>query len=79
MGTLCSLEGQVAVLEGARRMFRWAGAASLSQLAQEGTKDPNRCKFPVEVDEVMLLEVIEILSVTSAAQKNIAAVPVWSA
>lgn len=61
----------------ARRIFEWEGAASLSQLAQEGTSKPNECKFPCEVDEVLLYEVIEVLSVTPRGQASIASVDIW--
>ena len=36
-GLLQSREGKEAVIKNARRIWRWAGAASLSQLAQSGT------------------------------------------
>jgi hypothetical protein len=62
-----------------RRLWFWSGAASLSQLAMEGVKNPNECKFPCEVDRVELLQVIEILDVTDKARESIASVPVWAA
>lgn len=76
-GTLESRNGKEVVLTGARRLWYWKGAASLSQLAQEGVKNPDECKFPIEVDRVELTEAIEILDVTHEAKANIAAVPVW--
>lgn len=76
-GTLESRKGREVVMTNARRLWYWSGAASLSQLAQEGTKDPGNCKFPVPVERVELLEAIEILSVTPAAKASIEAVPVW--
>src|SRR5579872_6046415 len=39
----------VKILRCARRIWYWAGAASLSQLATEGTSKPEACKFPAEV------------------------------
>jgi len=78
-GYLKSREGKEAVLTNARRIWYWAGAASLSQLAQEGTSKPDECKFPCEVDEVVLTEVIEILNVTEKAKKSITGVKNWSA
>lgn len=78
-GTLVFLEGKVARLEHARRIWRWSGAATLSQLAQSGTSDPNGCKFPESVDEVLLTEVIEIIPITPKAQETIDMVPVWEA
>jgi hypothetical protein len=76
-GELESRNGQEVVLRNARRLWYWAGAASLSQLAMEGTKIPESCKFPQEVDRVELLQAIEILDVTKAARINIAGVEVW--
>jgi hypothetical protein len=76
-GNLVSRKGQEVVLTGARRIWFWKGAASLSQLAQEGTSDPNGCKFPQPVDRVELLQAIEILDVTPEAEKSIKGVPVW--
>lgn len=76
-GFLESREGKEVVLTKARRLWYWAGAASLSQLAQEGTKKPKECKFPVAVDRVTLTEAIELLDVTPEAQKSIEEVPIW--
>lgn len=76
-GVLVSREGKEAVVKNARRLWYWDGASSLSQLAQEGVKRPENCKFPCEVSEVLLTEVIEIIPTTEEAQKSIAAVPVW--
>ena len=78
-GTLESRKGREVTLSNARRLWYWKGAASLSQLAMEGVKCPNECKFPVAVDSVTLLQVIEILPVTSIAKSIIEQVPVWSA
>lgn len=76
-GELVSRKGQEVVLKNARRIWYWEGAASLSQLAMEGTKNPNSCKFPCEVVRVELLQCIEILDVTPSAKKSIKSVPVW--
>lgn len=76
-GNIESRNGREVVMRNARRLWYWSGAASLSQLAMEGVKNPDECKFPCEVDRVELLEVIEILNCTKAAEKNIKDVPVW--
>jgi len=76
-GYIKSKKGKEVVLNNARRLWYWNGAASLSQLANEGVKNPNECKFPAEVNEVILTEAIEILNVTEKARKNIAEVPIW--
>lgn len=76
-GELESRNNREVVLTNARRIWYWAGAASLSQLAMEGTSKPDQCKFPVAVDRVELLEAIEILDVTDAARKSIEGVKTW--
>lgn len=76
-GYIESRDGKEAVLRNARRIWMWAGAASLSQLATDGTSSPNNCKFPVAVDKVILTEVIEIIPITEKAKKSIEGVPVW--
>ncbi len=78
-GTLEAREGREVRLSGARRLWYWAGAASLSQLSVEGTSRPRDCKFPVPVPEVTLLEAIEILPVSEKPRASIEAVPVWQA
>lgn len=77
-GYLKSQKGKEVVLQDARRIYQWAGAASLSQLATDGTSKPGECKFPCAVDEVLLTEAIEIIPITPKAQKSIAEVKIWS-
>lgn len=77
-GYIESRNGKEAVLRNARRMWRWAGAATLSQLATDGTSEPDECKFPAAVDRVILTEVIEIIPITSRAKESIEEVPVWA-
>ena len=76
-GYLEKREGKEAILRKARRIWYWDGAASLSQLATEGTSKPENCKFPCEVDKVTLTEVIEILPITKRAKKSINEVKIW--
>lgn len=76
-GTLVQKEGTEVELSNARRIWYWKGAASLSQLAEEGTSKPNDCKFPQEVSQVLLSGVIEILKVTDKAIESIKGVPIW--
>jgi hypothetical protein len=76
-GYLKERNGQEVTLLNARRLWYWAGAASLSQLAEEGVSKPKECKFPQEVVKVELLQTIEILQVTETAREVIASVPAW--
>lgn len=79
-GNIQKLDGTVAIITNARRIWYWAGAASLSQLATEGTKTPNNCKFTVTITDeegVYLPQVIEVLPCTKEAVENIKAVKEW--
>jgi hypothetical protein len=77
-GTLAARDAKETTLKGARRLWYWDGAASLSQLSQDGVSKPKTCKFPVEVPEVILTETIELLPVTEKARKSISDVEVWA-
>ena len=76
-GYLEKRTGQEVILRQARRLWYWDGAASLSQLANDGVSKPNNCKFPAEVDKVELLQAIEIINCTQKAKDSIAKVKVW--
>ena len=76
-GYLESRNGQEVIMRKARRIYYWDGAATLSQLAEEGTSKPENCKFPQEVDRVELLQAIEILDVTQKAKDSINSVAIW--
>lgn len=78
-GLLESRTGSEVVMREARRLWRWSGAATLSELAMCGTKKPEACKFPCVVQSMTILGVIEILTVTEQARTSIEGVPVWSA
>ena len=78
-GSLVSRKGREVVLRDARRLWYWSGAASLSELAIRGVKNPDACKFPDPVPRVELLEAIEILDVMPEARKSIEAVQPWRA
>jgi hypothetical protein len=67
-----------AVLANARRLWYWSGAASLSELSQKGVSNPNGCKFPAEVPEQLIANVIEVIPCTEAARESIAKVPLWT-
>ena len=78
-GYLKERTGKEVILANARRLWYWSGAASLSELAVKGTSQPDKCKFPCAVFEIILTEAIEIIPVTPFAQKSIKCVPVWTA
>ena len=76
-GTLAEKEGDEVRLTNCRRLWYWSGAASISQIALEGVKNPGSCNFTVAVSEIVITGVIEIIPATEEAQKSIEAVKVW--
>lgn len=76
-GELVGREGREVELKNCRRLWYWDGANSISQLAAEGTKIPNNCKFTVSVDSIIILDAIEIIPCTKEAIKSIEGVKIW--
>lgn len=76
-GEIKDRSGSEATIKNCRRLWYWDGAASLSQLAIEGTTSPRGCKFTVTVDEMTVLGVIEIIPCTDKAIESINNVPIW--
>jgi len=76
-GYLEKREGQEVTLKNARRIWYWSGATCLSEIAEDGVKKPNECKFPCEVSSIVLTQAIEIIACTEKARLSIAGVPIW--
>ena len=66
-GELKSRNGKEVVLVNARRLWKWCGAFTLSEVAVEGIKDGS--KPSVSVPEVVLTEAIEVIKATPVAEK----------
>ena len=77
-GFLDSRNGKEVTLLDARRLWCWAGASSLSELAVNGTAKPNECKFPVPVPRIVLTEAIEVIDTTDKGKKSIQEVKPWT-
>lgn len=76
-GEIISRNGSEVEMANVRRIWYWSGAASLSQLATEGVKNPSNSKFTVIVPQMTILGVIEIIPCTDEAVENIENVAVW--
>ena len=76
-GYLVSRNGKEVELKNSRRIWYWDGAASLSQLAVDGPKKPDNCKFTVAVEKIILTEAIEIIPCTKSAKESIEGVKEW--
>lgn len=66
-GELVERNGSEVKLANCRRLWYWDGAASISQLAVNGTTTPSECKFTVTVPEIEILDVIEIIPCSDKA------------
>lgn len=76
-GTIRQQKGDEVTLINARRVWSWAGACSLSQMAVEGVKNPDECKFSVVVPEITVVGVCEIIPLSETAKDNLYGVPEW--
>lgn len=77
-GWMKSREGKEVVLLESIRIWKWSGAASISQLSQEGTNNPNDCKFGMPIStEITLTEAIEVIVMTETAKCSIQNVESW--
>lgn len=76
-GTLAARDGQEVKLTNVRRLWFWSGAASDFQLAAEGVKHPNDCKFTMTIDQLVILDAIEVLPCTPQAADCLSRVSEW--
>ena len=76
-GKIGRREGREVEIQECRRLWYWAGAASLSQLALEGVKRPGDCKFTVTVPSLTILDCIEMIPCSEEAASNIKDVATW--
>ena len=66
-GELVSKKEQCAVVKNSYRVYYWAKACTLSQLAMEGDKDISNCKIAMSVNVIELDQVIEVIPMTDEA------------
>ena len=76
-GVIEAREGREVTIRNCRRLWYWDGAASLSQLALEGTKRPGGCQFTVTVPELTVLDAIELIPCSEEAVRSIGKVSAW--
>ena len=70
-GYLKERNGKEVKLVNARRIWKWAGAFTLSELAVNGVEKPHECKISCTVPRIYLTEAIEIIPMTAKAKKSI--------
>lgn len=76
-GEIEGRDGREIKMRNVRCIWYWDGAATLLQLAAEGTTKPDNCKFTMTVDSLVVLDAIEIIPCTTKAIKSIESVEEW--
>ncbi len=76
-GYMKSRDGKEVELLESIRIWKWSGAASLSQLSMEGTNNGSSCKFGMPVTSIVLTESIEVIEMTETAKQSIQNVDSW--
>lgn len=60
-----------------RKIWYWEGACAVEQLAVDGTKEPEKCKFTVVVPEMIIADPIQIIPCTDKAVESLSGVGIW--
>lgn len=60
-----------------RRLWKWTGACSITQLAVDGTKSPGSCYFTITEPSIIVSSVIEIHECSDKAVESIESVEEW--
>ncbi len=69
LGRVVAKEGTHVLLEGSRRLWKWNGAFTLSEVATAGVSKTGS-RIAVEVPLIELTEAIEIIPTTEAARAS---------
>mgnify|MGYP004487229539 CR=1 FL=1 len=77
-GTLEERNGREVNLKDVRNLWRWSGANTLLDLAENGTKRPCDCRFSNKVDSIILTDICELVPCSDKAIKNIEGVTEWT-
>jgi ferredoxin-fold anticodon binding domain-containing protein len=70
IGIVETINGTEVFLKNSRRIWRWEGAFTLSEVATKGVKKTSR--IAIEIPEILLTQAIEIIPTTEAAQGTFA-------
>ena len=76
-GELVSQDKQEVEMKDVRNIWRWEGANTLLDLAENGASKPNSCKFSNKVNSLVLTDVCEIVPCSDKAIEKIEGVAEW--
>lgn len=77
-GELVSQDKQEVEMKDVRNLWRWEGANTLLDLAENGVANPNGCRFSNKVNSLVLTDVCEIVPCSDKAIANIEGVTEWT-
>ena len=76
-GTVVSMTETNIVMKNVRKLWKWAGACAVEELALNGVADPENCKFTVVVPLIELSRKNETIPCTKKAIKSLSEVKEW--
>lgn len=76
-GTVTERNGKEVRMQNVRKLWYWAGACAVEQLAVDGVTRPRECKFTVSVPEIVVTDAIQIIPATEKAERSIKGVAEW--
>lgn len=65
------------IMTDVRKLWYWDGAAAVEQIAMDGVRTPENCKFTVTVPTMEIMEPIQVIPCTGKATEIIKAVREW--
>lgn len=71
IGYLAEQNGKEVTLLDSRRLWKWAGAFTLSEMSRVGVTKPEECRFSCAIPRITLTEAIEIIPCSEAARKSL--------
>ncbi len=77
VGELVSEDGPRVELKNARRIWRWRGANTCSELAERGCVTTEYTRISMRVSSVVLTQAIELIPVSEMASKSLDSEGVW--
>ena len=76
-GKISARNGSEVRMHKVRKLWYWDGACAVEQLALDGVKNPDNCKFTVTVEEMTVTDAIQIIPCSEKAEKNLSEVQEW--
>lgn len=76
-GELVSRDKQEVEMKNVRNLWKWNGANTLLDLAENGVKKVSDCRFSNFVDSLILTDICEVVPCTDKAIKSIEGVAEW--